>query len=115
MHGHAHGAWTVEDVDVPVRGKTSVRQARAFVVARHDEDGDAALGDPAQRLECLISDGRVDLGAIENVAGMDDQVDFTLQRGRQRTGIIGQEVMAAPPPLHARPLRQVESEMSVGE
>ena len=81
------------------------------MIARHNEDGHAAVGDATQRLECLVGEGRAGSRVIENVAGMDDDVDFTVQRRRQRAGVVGQEVVTAPPALDAGPLGQVESEM----
>src|SRR5690606_2999901 len=57
----------------------------------------------------------VDVGIVEHVAAMYDDVHFALQRGLQGGLVVRQEVMAAPAPRAARAAGQVEAEMRVGE
>ena len=46
------------------------------VVARHDEDGDAALGDFDERLQRPLDEPGADLAAEQQVATVDDEVDL---------------------------------------
>ena len=46
---------------------------------------------------------------------MHDNVDFACECGRQRRGVVGEEVVSTSPPLDARARRQVEAEVGVGE
>jgi hypothetical protein len=46
---------------------------------------------------------------------MHHDVDLTAQRRRQRCGIVRDEIMAAPAPLHPLVRGQIEPEVAVGE
>jgi len=107
--------WSVEDMNVRMLGEPQVRYATALVVARNNEDRNASIRDASERLERLPHHAARRPGAIEHVAAVDNQVDLTGERRLQRSLIIGLEVMTAPPPIHTRIYRQVETEVRVGE
>jgi hypothetical protein len=46
---------------------------------------------------------------------VDDDVDFARDCRGQRRGVVREEVVPSSPPLDARPCRQVEPEVGVGE
>ena len=91
--------------------EAEVRETRTLVVPGHQEDRYPPVCDAAQRLERLIRQRRDDRRAIEDVPGMNDDVHLAGQRRPQRPGVVGQEVVSAPPALDPRPHRQIESEV----
>jgi hypothetical protein len=104
-----------EDVQVGVSGEAQVRQSRSLVIPRDDEDGNPHVGDAPQRLERLERQRRDHGRAIEYITGMDDRVDFSGERRRERALVIRKEIVTAPPPFHARSRGKVKAEVSVRE
>ena len=114
-HLHAERARAIEDVDLRVHGETCVRQARAFVIAGDDEDRDAALRNPTQRLECLIRHGRYHRWPIEHVACVHDEIHVTRECGLEGAGVVREKVVAATPALDTRAGWEVEAKVRVGQ
>lgn len=118
--GHTPGhdderARPVEDVDVRMRGKARVRQKGALVISRYDEYGHAAFGHAPQRFERLVGKRRHDGRTVEHVAAVHDDVDLAIERRLQRRGVVGEKVVAAAAPLHARTHGEVEPQVGVGD
>ena len=105
----------VEEVKAGMLREADLRDAAALVVPRHDEHRNSAVRHARERLERLPRDARRDPRAIEHVPAMDDNVDVARERRGQRRGVVREEVVSAPPPLDARPCREVETEVGVGE
>ena len=112
-HLDAHSAWAGKNVDVGMSREAEVRQPRTLVIPWNDADGDPAIGDPPERLERLVRERWHDRRPIEYVAGVNDDVHFTRERGLQRPSIVRQEIVAATSLRGARPQRQIETEMRV--
>ena len=85
------------------------------MIARHDEHGNAALRDDAERFVRLVRDRRHNGWPIEHIAGVHDEIDFVGERRRERSRVVGEEVMTATPSAGARPDGQIEPEMGVRE
>lgn len=60
-------------------------------------------GHAPERLEGLPDDAGRRPGSVEHVAAMNDEVDLAVEGWLEGGGVIGQEVMPAPPPGYARP------------
>jgi hypothetical protein len=85
------------------------------VVSRDDEDGKAAIGHSAERVERLVRECRDDPRAIEDITGVHHDVDLAGERRPERGGVVRQEVVTTPPPVDTGPNRQVEAEVRIGE
>jgi hypothetical protein len=92
-----------------------VRKTRALVIPRHDEHGNAEVRDASEGLERLVRDGGHDLGPIEHVPAVDDDIDLAGERGRERRRVVREKVVSSPPSLDARAHRKIEPEMRVGD
>jgi len=108
-------AWTIEYVNAGVRREACVRQSRALVIARDDEDGHTAIRDTAQRLVRLVRQRLRDRRPIEHVASVDDEIDFSGQRRLERRRVVRKKVVAATPPRASRADREIETQVGVGE
>lgn len=53
--------------------------------------------------------------AEEHIAAVQQQIDLLLQRRLQGLEIVGQEIIAPAPALHARPQGCIQPEMGVGQ
>ena len=120
--GHAHtpnsareGGRLVEHVQVRMAGEQWKGDPGALVVARHQEDGNTHLGDPAQRSQALLGDTRWDPAAVEEVPRMHDQVDVASQGGSECPLEASLEIRTPPAPRDARPARCIEPDMGIGE
>jgi hypothetical protein len=98
-----------------VRGEARVRHPRALVVPGHDEHWHPAIGQPSKRLERLPRNTLGNPRPIENIAAMHYPIDFAGKRRLERSVIISNEVVTAPRPIDARPKRQIQSKVRVGE
>src|SRR5262249_45696737 len=77
-------AWTIEDMDAVMRRKACVRQVGALVIAGNDEHGHTPLRDALEWLVCLVRQRLWDRRAIEDVSGMDDEINLTGERRLER-------------------------------
>ena len=105
---------TVEDVDVRMRDEAGVREERALVISGNDEYRHPPLGDATQRLERLVCQRWHDRRPVEHVSAMNHDVDLAVEGRLERGRVGGEKVMAAAPPLDARPHGKVEPEVGVG-
>ena len=85
------------------------------MISGDDEHGDAAFGHAPERLERLIRERGHHGRTVEHVAAVHDDVDLSVERRLKRRGVVGEKVVAAAAPLHARTHREVEPEMGVGD
>jgi hypothetical protein len=92
-----------------------VRQTRALVVSRDDEDGNASVGDSAEWLERLVRECRDDLRAIEDVTRVHHDVHLACERRLERSGVVREEVVTTPAPVDTWPDGKVEAEVRIGE
>jgi len=95
----------IEHAQVRMESKTGVRDSRPLVVAGHDENRYAPLGDASKRFECLIGGAGHRSRAVEDVASVDDDVHFAAHRRLERRMVVREKVVAATVPIDARPLR----------
>ena len=114
-HIHRERARHIEDVDVPMAEQPGVRKPRPLMVAWNDEDGDAPVGDALEGRIGLVGDARMRRRSVEDVAAVDDEVDFSRQCRRQRGRIVREEVESTAAATDTRPNWKVETEMGVGE
>ena len=75
----------IEDVNPRMCGEQRIRYRRPFVIAGNDDDRHAGIGNPFQRLERAEDEPRLDAAAIEHVAAVNDEVDFTAESRLQRS------------------------------
>jgi hypothetical protein len=85
------------------------------VVSWDDENRNASIRYPAEWLERLVRECRDDLRPIEDVTRMHHDVDLARERRLERGGVVGQEVVTAPPSVDTRPNGQIEAEVRIGE
>jgi hypothetical protein len=95
--------------------EANVWKSAALVIAGDDEDGYASVRDTRQRLERLIGKARYRARSVEHVPAMHDQIHFSRERGAEGRGVVGEEVMPAPPPLDPWPNGKVEAKVRIGE
>ncbi|MCA9525754.1 MAG: hypothetical protein KC549_05600, partial [Myxococcales bacterium] len=105
----------VDDVDARVGRVQGPRQGAALVVARDDQHLDARLGQAPEGPEGVVDEGVAGIGAVEDVAPVDHDVDARRQSDVGRALVAGLEVRAPAAPLGARAGRQVEAEVGVSE
>jgi hypothetical protein len=94
-------------------GKPQMRDAAALMVARHHEDRYTMIGHLPQGLEGLPGDAAWRFRAVEYVAAVDDEVDFSRKRRPERSRVVGQEVVPATAPIDPWVQRQVEADVRV--
>ena len=85
------------------------------MVSRDDEHGNASISHSAKRLESLIRERRDDLGPVEDVARVHDDVHLARERRLQRRGVIREEVVTTPPSVDARAHGEIEAEVGIGQ
>jgi hypothetical protein len=112
---YRHGLRATEHVEVSVPREPVVGNPGSLVVSGHEENRHSRLGYLQDRLECLEDQGRVYSGVVEEVPAVNHQVHLTGFGSFEGPAVIGKEVGAPPPPLHARSGGEVEAEVGVGQ
>ena len=95
--------------------ESDLRDASTLVISGDDEDRDALVGHACEWLECLPGDARWRTRAIEHVPAMNDEIDLAVEGRAERGRVVRQKVVPAATSLDARPRRQIEAEVGVGE
>ena len=67
-------AGPVKKVDAGVRCQMTVGYGRAFMIAWHQVDRHAAVGDLFERLKCHFDQAGRHLAAIQNIAAVDNGI-----------------------------------------
>jgi hypothetical protein len=109
------GAWSIEDVDVPVLREQRVRDAAALVVPGEEKDRDSAVRDVPERRERGVREPRRDTAPVNEVAAVEHHVDVAGPGGREGRLEALDEVAAAGVARAARSLREVVADVRVGE
>jgi hypothetical protein len=111
----ARRAGAVKKMDAGVRGQMAVGDGRAFMIAGHQVDRHAAVGDLFERLKGHFDQAGRHLAAVQNIAAVDNGLYLPLQRRRQGSLKIGEKVRAPSAPFDARAKGQVETQVGVSD
>jgi len=105
----------IEQMHVGMESKSRVRDSRALMVAGHDEHRHSTRGEASKRFECLIGGARHRSRTVEDVSAVDDNVHLATHRRPERGAVVREEVVAATVASYTWPLRQIESDVRIGD
>ena len=106
---------TTKNVQLRVHREAVVGDPGPLVVSRYHENRNTAVGDLEQRPERLKDQGWGYLGAVEDIASMDDQVHLSRPGRCQGPFVVRQKIVPPPPTLYPGVGRQVEAQVGIGQ
>jgi len=93
--------------------KQRIRDAATFVVPRNEQDRHSRRGKTLERGERRLGQPRWYMASVQQVAAVDDDIDFAIACGLQCALEISKEVIATPTPDDTRPCRPIQTDVRV--
>lgn len=107
------GPWAVENVNPRVHSPQVVWDLRSFMIAGHDENRNARVGDTHHRLHGHLNQRSRNTAAVEQIPRMYHNVNFMTKSTVKRGFEVGEEIWASPTPLDPGTKGQVEAQMGI--
>ncbi len=104
-----------KDMDPRVRAQKWKRDARALVVSGDQDDRDAGVGHPLERLERVEDELPAHAAAEQEIAAVDHQIHPPSQGRRQSALEVVEEVGSSAATLHSGSEGKIETEVCVRE
>ena len=85
------------------------------MIAGYDKNRHSTRGYASKRFERLIGGARHGSRTVEDVSAVDDNVHLATHRRPERGAVVREEVVAATVASYTWPLRQIESDVRIGD